>query len=537
MADTQSAVDWQEQFGKITDLLNIARIAIFCSLLIFLAVLDNMAGYKATTANYLPLIRNQNLLYIWCTVYGLLIMFSLAKPQWQHQKIGKMPNASAVIDISMMAVLTYLSGGVHSGFGILLLPFLATSCLLSRGKFPLLYGSYASFLVLADVYAKVWPFTQERLAQNLNLLTDQILLVAACYTVPLVTSLTARYLSGAERVAHQNRADFERISALNRIVLNRVQEAVVVADTASMVWMYNSKAHNYFEDLGKGSYAGLFAPIMQIWRAKPQQSFEHLFDLNGRRMHVRAVPLNQGDDELLMLFIRSEQERLDEAQAVKLASLGLLTANLAHELRNPLSAMRQANGMLAENLDPNDDWMLRMAGIVEKNISRIDRMIEDISVINKQDRLKPEAIHIVQFWLHFTQEFYWMHPEARGSLKLDAASESLSVWVDATHLQQIMINLVNNAWRHCSKGKNAIVLTVRPLEGNRISLRLWDDGPGVSEAILPRLFEPFNSSETENKGTGLGLYLAHELAQVNKGDLNYLKTAKSFELILPRAQT
>lgn len=527
--------DWQAQFTKITNLLSIARITTLFSLLIFLAVLHNI-GNKIQIQTYMPLVKNESFLHVWCIIYGVVIMFGIAKPEWQYQRRGNMPNFTAVIDITMMAALTYFAGGVASGFGILLLPFLATSCLLSYGRYPLLYGGYAALLVLVDAFMKFWPFSQERIHSNIGLLTDQILLIGACYMVPLITSATARYLAGADKTVRSHRIAFERISGLNRIVLNRVQEAVVVMDNSRYVWMHNQKAQEYFPEISAGIYAVIFDPIIRTWRQQPRKDFESVFQFNDKAMNVRAIPLHQADTDLLMLFIRSEDERQSEAQAVKLASLGLLTANLAHELRNPLSAIRQANGMLEESLtDVNDPSIPRFLRIIEKNVKRIDHMVEDISALNKSDRVNTDIIHVMKFWLHFSQEFYLTHPEAKGCLKIEMPPEYLLLKVDLVHLQQIVNNLVNNAWRHSKKEKDSVIISVRALGKNRIALRVWDDGPGVSEAILKHLFEPFNSSETENKGTGLGLYLARELAHANKGDLQYIRTAKSFELILPRA--
>lgn len=526
--------DWQLQFDRITGLLSIARITILFSLLIFLAVLHNIGG-SVKIPTYLPMVHNERLLHIWCIVYGIVIMFGMAKPQWQYQRRGNLPNFSAVIDITMMGALTYLAGGVASGFGILLLPFLATSCLLSYGRYPMLYGSYAALLVAVDIVLCFWPFTREQVNGNLNLLTDQIILMGACYLVPLITAATARYVAGADQTVRSHRIAFERISGLNRIVLNRMQEAVIVVDSARYVWMHNQKAKAYLPELRAGIYAVILDPVIQLWRRRPNHEFETVMDFNGQNMIVRAVPLHQADTDLLMLFIRSEEERKSEAQAVKLASLGLLTANLAHELRNPLSAIRQANGILEEGVDSQADPSApRLLRIIEKNVSRIDRMVEDISVLNKRDRVNTETIHVMKFWLQFSQEFYLTHPEAQGCLKMDMPPQYLLFQADSVHVQQIITNLVNNAWRHSSRQKDAVIISARALNEERIAIRVWDDGPGVAEHILEHLFEPFNSSETENKGTGLGLYVARELAHANRGDLQYIRAAKCFELILPR---
>ena len=492
--------DWDEQSKRVINMINIARISIFCSLLIFLAVIHNIRGTEQTLAAYAPMVRNEGWLQIWCTVYGAIIMFSLANPKWQLQpKTRTLPNASAVSDITMMGILTALAGGVSSGFGILALPFLATACVLSYGRYPLLYGSYAALLITGDILWKFYPFSMDVIRSNLSLLTGQILLMAACYIVPLLTSLSARYL--------------------------------VTADDS----VRNRQAKQYFSELESNEIAPFLSGLVKTWRLKPEESFSNLSPINSTLMYVRAIPIIQEDTELLMLFARAERERQAEAQTLKLTALGLLTANLAHEIRNPLSAMRQASGLIQETAEEDANPMYRkLSDIIEKNITRIDKMLEDITSLNRSDRIDTKGIHLTQFWLSFIQEFYLTNPEAKNCLRLDVPNGSSFIALfDAAHLQQIMWNLCNNAWRHCRKQKGSIVVSLRVFGKNNISLRVWDDGPGVSESIREHLFEPFNTSEAE--GTGLGLYVARELAHANNGDLCYVPHAKSFELILPRA--
>jgi len=528
--------DWDEQSKRVINMINIARISIFCSLLIFLAVIHNIRGTEQTLAAYAPMVRNEGWLQIWCTVYGAIIMFSLANPKWQLQpKTRTLPNASAVFDITMMGILTALAGGVSSGFGILALPFLATACVLSYGRYPLLYGSYAALLITGDILWKFYPFSMDVIRSNLSLLTGQILLMAACYIVPLLTSLSARYLVTADDSVRNHRTAFERLSALNKIVLNRIQEAVIVVDQDCLVWTHNRQAKQYFSELESNELAPVLGGLVKTWRLKPEESFSNLSPINSTLMYVRAIPIIQEDTELLMLFARAERERQAEAQTLKLTALGLLTANLAHEIRNPLSAMRQASGLIQETAEEDANPMYRkLSDIIEKNITRIDKMLEDITSLNRSDRIDTKGIHLTQFWLSFIQEFYLTNPEAKNCLRLDVPNGSSFIALfDAAHLQQIMWNLCNNAWRHCRKQKGSIVVSLRVFGKNNISLRVWDDGPGVSESIREHLFEPFNTSEAE--GTGLGLYVARELAHANNGDLCYVPHAKSFELILPRA--
>ena len=247
-------------------------------------------------------------------------------------------------------------------------------------------------------------------------------------------------------------------------------------------------------------------------------------------MRIHARLLQEANTPLLMLSMRSRTEIDKEAMAIKLASLGQLTANLAHEIRNPMSAVRQANELLQE--EEQDPMRRRLFNIIENNISRIDKMLEDISMLNKRDKKNKQAIDLQVFWTAFLQEFILIKQKAVDCIQLQADKVDLVVWCDSVHLQQIIWNLMNNAWRHSLQNKNAIRIIFYQKEQNEISITVIDNGAGVSAENQLHLFEPFFT--TESSGTGLGLYVARELAQANHGQLTYRPEVNGFELTLPR---
>ena len=250
-------------------------------------------------------------------------------------------------------------------------------------------------------------------------------------------------------------------------------------------------------------------------------------------MHVRAVPLIQEQTELLMLYVRSLREVAAEAMSTKLTSLGQLTANLAHEIRNPMSAIRHASDLLQEG-DEVDPLKAKLYNIIDSNIQRIDKMLEDVSLINKRDNISRQPINLMKFWLEFKQEFTLNNPDAIGCLRMNMDGNNLTVLVDPMHLQQVMWNLCNNAWRHSRQDENAITVLIRPSGRMHISIVVADNGKGVPPDVRNHLFEPFYT--TEKQGTGLGLYVARELAHANMGQLHYHPEMNGFELILPKEQ-
>lgn len=515
--------EWNEQVDRIPWLLNVCRLTILLSMFVLymMSVFSENAGLKKMVP--------PTIFYIWAAVYAGITLISIIRPHWVRQENDKLPNASAVVDIVMIMALVYLTGGIGTGIGILVLPFVATSCMLSYGRFPILYAGFTTVCILCVM------FLSDQLSLNVETwdgrnIGTAIVLIGASFAVAYLTSYSATFLRDATASARKHKRNYNRVRGLNQLVLNRVQEAVIVIDPELKVWLFNRQAKNYFSGLAAEHKEPIFEDLVARWLLNPEKPFEADIHLHRFSMHVRAVPMVQEDGKLLMLFLRSLREIAAEAMATKLASLGQLTANLAHEIRNPMSAIRHANDLLQENIE--DPVSKKLHGIIDGNIRRIDKMLEDISTLNKKDNLGRESINLMKFWLAFKQEFTLNNPSSVGCIKMEMQGKNLTVTADPMHVQQIMWNLCNNAWRHSTKGSDAIQVSIKPSGKLNVSIVVSDDGPGAAPEIRNQLFEPFFT--TEKGGTGLGLYVARELAHANLGQLHYHPELNGFELILPK---
>lgn len=515
--------EWNEQVDRIPWLLNVCRLTILMSMFVLymMSVFSENAGLKKMVP--------PTIFYIWAAVYAGITLISIIRPHWVRQENDKLPNASAVVDIVMIMALVYLTGGIGTGVGILVLPFVATSCMLSYGKFPALYAGFTTVCILCVMFLSDQLSLDAETWDGRNIGTA-IMLIGASFAVAYLTSYSATFLRDATASARKHKRNYNRVRGLNQLVLNRVQEAVIVIDPELKVWLFNRQAKNYFSGLAAEQKEPIFEDLVARWLLNPGKAFEADIHLHRFSMHVRAVPMVQEDGKLLMLFLRSLREIAAEAMATKLASLGQLTANLAHEIRNPMSAIRHANDLLQENIE--DPVSKKLHGIIDSNIRRIDKMLEDVSTLNKKDNLGRESINLMKFWLAFKQEFTLNNPNSVGCIKMEMQGKNLTVTADSMHVQQIMWNLCNNAWRHSTKGSDAIKVSIKPSGKLNVSIVVSDDGPGVAPEIRNQLFEPFFT--TEKGGTGLGLYVARELAHANLGQLHYHPELNGFELILPK---
>jgi two-component system sensor histidine kinase PilS (NtrC family) len=204
------------------------------------------------------------------------------------------------------------------------------------------------------------------------------------------------------------------------------------------------------------------------------------------------------------------------AQQLKLASMGRLSASIAHEIRNPLAAIRHANGLLGERLD--SPAQQRLAGIVEDNCVRINRIIEDVLSISRRGSAAPEPIAAAAFLARVIAEYVLQSGVDPARVECRIESDQ-PIWFDAGNLRQIIINLLGNALRHSSQAPGAVQI-IWSRERGAPTLAVCDDGPGVPQSVREHLFEPFLT--TEARGTGLGLHLTRELCNANAARIRYL---------------
>jgi two-component system sensor histidine kinase PilS (NtrC family) len=201
---------------------------------------------------------------------------------------------------------------------------------------------------------------------------------------------------------------------------------------------------------------------------------------------------------------------------MKLASLGLLTANLAHEIRNPLSAIRHAAGLLKE--DARDAMSSKLTRIIDDNALRLNGLVEDVLSLNRRDRMNRSEIELETFLPGFMHEYAQRENLPAGVMTLQMAREAHACF-DVGHLEQILWNLMRNAWRYCTRLPGSIRIRLNAGESH-VDIEIINDGPAITPEVQAHLFEPFYT--TDNQGTGLGLYIARDLAEANGAVLRYV---------------
>jgi two-component system sensor histidine kinase PilS (NtrC family) len=237
-------------------------------------------------------------------------------------------------------------------------------------------------------------------------------------------------------------------------------------------------------------------------------------ELPDLRLRARFVQPTASQSDEFLIFIEDLRALDERAQQLKLASMGRLTASIAHEIRNPLAAISHASQLLVE--DSQEPGLKRLAAIVRENTLRLNRLVEDILRVARREAPVGDRIELAAFLEEWRVEFVRDRPAVKARLQV-SASAGVEVRFELSHLRQVVYNLVDNALRYASESTGA----VRILVETSPAATLWvvDDGPGVSETLRNSLFEPFNT--THVAGTGLGLYIAREFCVANRSRLAY----------------
>ena len=514
--DSVSLQHIKRTIDYLPTLINITRIVVALAVLVFHLFTAGNENIGLVHFHPVPF-------YIWQSIYILFICVMMIFPQWQIQERA-LPAPVNLTDILMMSALTYIAGGVETGFAILLLPFIATSCVSHGGRNAWAYAAFATLLLFASV------IVDKNHTDSVFVQTG--LLSASCFFIAWLSSYASKGIRRAMEGMRINERHIKRLNRLNKTVLEHAQEGIIVIDSEGTVILFNQQAERYLPDLQINQKHSKVNHVYTIWQNNVYHPFEYNVIASNKELQIKSTPLSEQEPPLLLMSLRSSDEIAQETQAHKLASLGQLTANLAHEIRNPLSAISHANELLMENnIDDVDEHLKH---IIEHNVKRINIMVQEILSLNKRDRMNRTIIHLKEFMQNFLTEFILSNPDTVGCLRIGMGDDDLSVFVDEGHLRQILNNLLNNAWKYSKKDANAILVNVstNPLNNNEVIVQVKDNGAGVSPDYIERIFEPFFTTSSE--GTGLGLYVGRELAQANNGHLMYNSTTKTFELIMKK---
>jgi two-component system sensor histidine kinase PilS (NtrC family) len=466
---------------------------------------------------------SQNLtLFVVTVIFYILFSipcFTLIRIRWRFNLQLTIQVAG---DIGFMVILMHASGGISSGLGLLLLATLAGAGLISRGRLTLFYAALASIAVLLEHTYSVLRF---------ETISGQFfqagLLSVGYFATALLAHTLARYAAASEKLAAQREIDLENLAQVNQLVIQDMQDGVLVVDMDGVIRQINARAEHMLGALGAqreaqlSQYAPALAESFDKWRDDEGQSDLNTVTLLKNRLNARYLSVGRARRVGAVIFLEDLSRVQTQAQQIKLAALGRLTANIAHEIRNPLGAISHAAELLGEQ-PPASDTVRRLITIIHDNTRRLDRMVSDVLRLNRGDRAQRESIKLVEFLRKFVDQFCLVEKIPPETLTIELKADP-RVLFERSHLDQVMWNLCRNALRYCRRQQGSICICVSTeRSGSIVKLDIVDDGPGIAPALRGQMFEPFVT--TDAGGSGLGLYIAREICEANGALLDYVET-------------
>ena len=516
---------------------------------------------RSTFSEMLPeLFRRTSLSYF--ILAGTLAYLAANRQYFFYPQLG----VQLLLDLVALTTLIYASGGSRAGLGVVYLLPIAGAAILTPALWAMGFAACCTIAILGEAIVR------QLFEPGVVSFFEAGLYGVACFAMAFVMNRLAARLLTQERIAEQRGASLQSQLEINRLVVADMQDGVLILseegeprafNPAAMRLLFIENDYPFVRD-GWGNHAAGIAIRNHFWEwyAEPNLASDTL-DLvvandNPDRggpyehrirarffMHVRRIT---GGDHVVML---EDQRRLEErAQQLKLASMGRLTASIAHEVRNPLSAISHAAALLAEEVEARPQQTsetgpakasgteLRLLRIVQDNTRRLDRIVQDILQLSRRAASELDIIILHEYLHQVVMEFCRDESVPPETVRVSVESDHM-VRFNSDQLRQVLVNLLQNACRYSSGRPGSVAVTAASsgrfrtsgqepshasiVKIERIELTIQDDGPGITADVHKQLYEPFFT--TRPQGTGLGLYLARELCEANGASLNYVGSA------------
>ena len=479
---------------------------------------------------------------VWASllVCGAQVLAALAVLVWPVPPTGHMAAsghlrrrwalATVGVDLLAFTLLLFAAGPAVNVAALYMLPVLMAATLMPRHQ---AYG-VASGVVLLMLGEAWWG------APNADELASALMQAGIAGGGVLTIAMLAGQLSDRlvrQELAARSTLELARQQArLNRLMIEEMQDGVMVVDRDGRVQAANPaalqligapKARRFMpfdlhhlpawaplrEALARGYASGVWPEGGQELSLRlAQAGADTLAEERPLRVRMRFTRRRdaRSGEALCVLFLEDVRTLRSRARQEKLAAMGRVSAGIAHEIRNPLAAIAQANALLAEDL--TDPGQQRLSRMVADNVERLQRIVDDVAEVSPGGssdapviELGTEVDRLCSEWARMAG----LPGDDSSALFVDIGDEPLPVRFDPEHLRRVLVNLLDNALRHGSDQPQAVWVRVAARAEGRIELSVASDGEVIAPDVEPHLFEPFFS--TRSRGTGLGLYICREL--------------------------
>lgn len=449
--------------------------------------------------------------------------------------------SSLLIDVIAISLLMHASGGATSSLGYLLLIAIAAGGIMLRERISFFLAAITTIVVISEGAYRFIILTQD----NKAVFTSGTLSALAFLTALLFQHLTKKIrLSYAEAESQAKQA--AHLQKLAQLIVERMRTGILVLNNQLTIELHNHAAlkllgitSDTIENIPLSRFPDLYKKHQSWQRNSSDHSpFLKIEGETSNEIKVNFAYLEADKTNEVLIFLEDVRSLNQQAQQLKLASLGRLTASIAHEIRNPLGAISHASQLLAESPQlPQSD--VRLLDIINNHSTRVNQIIENILQLSRRRPTQTLPINLRQWIPTFINDYKASKTNGpqleialleknlrnnrnTGNVNSDGALEAK---FDTSQLTQVLSNLCDNGLRYSSKktGRPDLRLEIGvDISQHQPYIRVIDYGPGISDENIKHLFEPFFT--TENTGSGLGLYICKELCEANQAIISYKRT-------------
>ncbi len=512
----RTALNW-----RVLGILNLYRVLVP----LVLVGLYYLGGPRGLALEFPQVFFGAALFYL---VFGILNSVLVRR---RLTTAGMQTVVQATVDIAVLMLILHASGGVSSGFGLLLFVPVGALAFLLPPRSALFLAAVAALAVLANTF---WEQLSGQ--TDIAIFTTAGLLGALLFGIAAAASFLAGRMRESEDLVRQKDVDLANLADLSQYIVQHLRESLLVVDAADRIRLINESAAQIISDSHAvpGALLGEVSPrllySLSTWRGERNDNAASSFVAadGARVIQPHFAPLGGLSPGPTLIFLEDTSLMAERVQQSKLAALGRLSASIAHEIRNPVGAMSHAGQLLAESPHIGADER-RLTDIIRNNSERVSTIINNVLQLSRREATRPERLQLDDWLKDFVTEFSdtMQVPRTRIEVKMDATA--VEVRFDPSHLHQVVWNLCDNSFKHGLKHgetpgeaipANAIEIDVGRLNPSaRPFLEIADRGPGIEAAQADRIFEPFFTGR--KGGTGLGLFIARELCQLNRAILLY----------------
>lgn len=433
---------------------------------------------------------------------------------------------SLLLDVGTIIVLMYTSGGVGSGLGYLLIVAIATAGVLLRSHLSTFLAAITTLSIFAESFIR---------QLNHGISAAELFSIGALGALIFITVLSFQYLTKKIRQSSKNATEqaqhVSHLQQLARLIIERMYTGIVVLNKDNEIELINNSAKYLLAPESNNDALPTVEKIpklkkqLDLWKENKPQHTLKTNQTSTDELKFSITNLEFGKESDTLIFVEDNRALAQKAQQLKLASLGRLTASIAHEIRNPLGAIGHASQLLSEseNINTADQ---RLLDIVHTNTLRVNQIIENVLQVSRREISQPQPIELTQWIDTFIHEYYitedTQHKPKKQHIKTHYLANKVHTKFDPSQLQQIITNLLDNALRYCDFSKNSPAITleagINPTRGTPF-LKIIDNGLGIDPKNQKHAFEPFFT--TEQSGSGLGLFICRELCEANHAYISY----------------